>query len=177
MANRYPIKNPTVDVAVERDGRVLLAHKDEDGVGQWRLIGGHIDANETAEQAGRREVQEEAGLTCHSLEYITSVGIPDWRYTNSGDGIFTTFFAARYGAGPIQAADDVQAVDWFDITELSEQRIVPEHHVLLDAYLRFRNIRGTIETVNADRTVTVQEFEHIDGEKMIVSPTPAPEEN
>lgn len=172
VANRYPIKNPTVDVAVERDGQVLLAHKDEDGVGKWRFIGGHIDGGETAEQAGRREVKEEAGLTCHSLEYITSVSIPDWRYANSGDGIFTTFFAAQYGAGPVQAADDVQSVEWFDITKLSEHQIVPEHQVLLDAYLRFRGVRGTVETVNSDYSVTVQEFEHIDGHKMVVSPTP-----
>ena len=178
VANRYPIKNPTVDVAVERDGQVLLAHKDEDGEGQWRFIGGHIDGTESAKTAARREVSEEAGLECHSLEYVTSVNIPDWRYAGTGDGIFTTFFAARYGHGPVQAGDDVQALEWFDIKRLTEQRIVPEHHELLDAYLRHRGVRGKTETVNSDCSVTVREFRHIDGEKMNISPTPwVPEEN
>ena len=46
-----------VAFVLTRRARSLRAHS-----GQWALPGGRIDAGETAEQAGRREVSEEIGL-------------------------------------------------------------------------------------------------------------------
>ena len=147
VANRYPIKNPTVDVAVMREGRVLLAHKDEDGEHRWRFIGGHVDLGETGETAARREVQEEAGVSLSSLEYVTSVAIDDWRYSGTGDGIFTTFFAAKYGFGGARAADDVQRVEWWDPAKIKpEVHIVPEHQVLWTALMNYLEADNDTDT-------------------------------
>jgi bifunctional NMN adenylyltransferase/nudix hydrolase len=135
VANRYAIKNPTVDVAVMRGNELLLVHKDEDGENRWRFVGGHIDLGETGEQAARREVQEETGVSLSKLEYITSATIDDWRYAGSGDGIFTTLFLGRYGYGAARAADDVQGARWFEISSLGKEMIVTEHQVLFAALM------------------------------------------
>lgn len=181
-ANQYRKSVPTVDVAVERSRpdcgpkncttliEVLLAHKNEDGEGKWRFIGGHIDVGkESAEQAGRREVTEESGTSCHSLKYITSCPIDDWRYRGTGDSIFTTFFAATYGAGPSIAADDVDSVRWFDLKDLNEKMMVDTHHVLLDAYLRYKGLRGTIEYPGQGYEVTKATYDTVNGEQVITS--------
>jgi bifunctional NMN adenylyltransferase/nudix hydrolase len=145
VANRYPIKNPTVDVAVMRGNELLLVHKDEDGANRWRFVGGHIDLGETGERAARREVQEETGVSIAQLEYVTSAAIDDWRYTGSGDGIFTTFFLGHYGYGAARAADDVQGARWFAIDQLNSNMIVPEHQVLFDALISKLEERKTQE--------------------------------
>lgn len=142
VANRYPILNPTVDVAVTRanGSMVLLAHKAEDGEGRWRFIGGHIDQGETGEAAARREVLEESGVSVDQLTYVTSCAVADWRYTDTGDGIFTTLFQARYAWGGARAADDVQRVEWFEIEKIDPAtRIVPEHQALWAAFMKARS--------------------------------------
>jgi bifunctional NMN adenylyltransferase/nudix hydrolase len=135
VANRYAIKNPTVDVAVMRGNELLLAHKKEDGASRWRFVGGHIDLGETGEQAARREVQEETGVSISKLEYITSATIDDWRYTGSGDGIFTTLFLGHYAYGAARAADDVQDARWFAVDRITPDVIVPEHRALFEALM------------------------------------------
>lgn len=170
QANQYPRKNPTVDVAVERGGEVLLARKAEDGVNQWRFIGGFIDAGETAVQAGRREVLEETGAEVWKMEYIISTPIDDWRYQGTNQSIFTTMFAAPYVGGPCVGADDVQEVRWFDVRNLAERMMVPEHHVLLDAYLRYRGIRGETQVPGSNYCVDTVKYTHINGEKVVVTP-------
>jgi bifunctional NMN adenylyltransferase/nudix hydrolase len=172
QANQWPRINPTVDVAIERGGQVLLAHKTEDGDNQWRFVGGFIDAKETAEQAARREAAEETGAAVGNLEYIISTPIDDWRYRGTNQSIFTTFFAAKYLQGPCTAADDVQAVKWFDIVQLDESVLVPEHRVLLDAYLRHRGLRGEVQVPGQGDGVTTVTFTHTDGIKTVTSPVP-----
>ncbi|WKZ57160.1 MAG: NUDIX domain-containing protein [Bdellovibrionota bacterium] len=48
--------------------KLLLAHREE--VGDWDLLGGHIEAGETPEEALLREVYEEAGATLRSYELM-----------------------------------------------------------------------------------------------------------
>lgn len=52
-------------ILVDRAGRILLQHRGEDAPtspNTWGTPGGHLEADETAEQAVRREVLEETGL-------------------------------------------------------------------------------------------------------------------
>ncbi|MGW5581702.1 NUDIX hydrolase [Micromonospora chokoriensis] len=69
----------TYDVAlvllVDPSGAVLLQHRDE-GIavspGQWSLPGGHVEPGESPEEAARRELLEETGLTADELHPLWS---------------------------------------------------------------------------------------------------------
>lgn len=55
---------------VDPSGAVLLQHRDENAVAgpnQWSLPGGHLEPGETPEEAARRELLEETGLTAGEL--------------------------------------------------------------------------------------------------------------
>ncbi|MDE3096315.1 MAG: NUDIX domain-containing protein [Chloroflexota bacterium] len=68
-------------ILVDREGRVLLQHRDDDPKimypGHWGITGGAGMPGETPEQTARREVQEETGLSLGSIE-------PFRAYYNSG---------------------------------------------------------------------------------------------
>ncbi len=59
-------------ILVDRQGRVLMQHRDDDPAimfpGHWGLIGGASLGEETPDQAARREVEEETGQTPGHIE-------------------------------------------------------------------------------------------------------------
>lgn len=123
MSRDYPTK-PLVGVGavIWRDDKVLLVRRGKPPKdGEWSLPGGAQELGETILQALTREVQEETGLTIKVVALIDVIDaiIPD----KDGDirNHYTLIdFAARWVGGDARAGDDVTAVRWVTLEELSE---------------------------------------------------------
>ncbi len=72
---RYYINAATAVAAilVAPDGKIVLARrKNEPRAGTFDLPGGFVDTMERAEDAVKREVQEELGITVDTMQFLTS---------------------------------------------------------------------------------------------------------
>lgn len=133
--NRHPVSYQTVDIACIRQNEVLLARKGKDPAGQWRFPGGFLDptVDTTLESAAAREFREECGrIETANWRYLGSRAVDDWRYRREVDQVMTALFRCDYFFGAATAADDVEEVKWFDLTELSDTDMVAEHRPLLE---------------------------------------------
>lgn len=65
-----PVIDVAVGVLVNTSGALLLTSRPEGKVyaGYWEFPGGKLEANETVEQALRRELQEEIGITIGAVQ-------------------------------------------------------------------------------------------------------------
>ena len=98
--------NPEGELLLTR--RAIEPHK-----GKLDLPGGFIDPMETAEQAARREIQEELGIEIHSLKYFCS--FPN-EYIFSGYSVFTldlAFLAKTEQLGSMKAMDDISSFEFY----------------------------------------------------------------
>ena len=110
--------NPSIAAAAlifNPEGKILVVRRAKDpGRGKLAFPGGFIDAEETAEQAVRREVREEVGMELDRIEYLGS--FPN-RYPYRGVTYIVLdffFLAWTREAGKIAAPGEVQALYWTD---------------------------------------------------------------
>jgi len=68
----FPSIAPAVIMAVTDGDRLLLARNANGAWRKYSLVAGYVEIGETAEQAVRREVLEEVGLTVKNIRYIAS---------------------------------------------------------------------------------------------------------
>jgi bifunctional NMN adenylyltransferase/nudix hydrolase len=100
------------------------------GEEQWRFVGGHAELTQNFEEDAKREAYEETGCDVNSLTYLGSSLIDDWRWRKDPDKIKTLFFLGWTSVSHAKAADDVKEVNWFPLTDVVAERIVPSHQPL-----------------------------------------------
>jgi 8-oxo-dGTP diphosphatase len=67
-----------VDAIIEKNGKILLVRRKENPFrGRLCLPGGHVHIHETVEDAVRREIQEETGLSVEPREILGVYSDPD----------------------------------------------------------------------------------------------------
>lgn len=102
-------------VLVEDGSRVLLVRRaNEPFRGLWTLPAGFINGGEDPARAAERECLEETGLTVQ----VTQVAdvISGREHERGAD--FIIVFLARVNGGQLAAADDADAVQWFERSAL-----------------------------------------------------------
>jgi 8-oxo-dGTP diphosphatase len=117
----YPRAALTVDCVVfgldEHDLKVALIQRDlEPHAGRWALPGGFVHVDESLDEAARRELREETGLSKVFLEQLYTYG--DLGRDPRERVVTVAYFAlVNIGDHRVQAATDARSAAWFPVTD------------------------------------------------------------
>jgi len=129
----HPRPMVTTDIVVLRQGDggpeiLLIQRGNEPFQGRWALPGGFVDEHEDLEDAARRELQEETGLSGLKLNQLCTVGTPG--RDPRGHTISVVYVAAcPANASTAIAGDDADDARWFLLDELPE--LAFDHEAIL----------------------------------------------
>ncbi len=144
----YPRPALAVDCVVfgldADDLKVLLIQRALEPRHKWALPGGFVHIDETLDDAARRELREEAGVTDAFLEQLYTFGELD---RDPRERVVTVAYYAlvKLGDHAIRAATDAEGVAWFSLDDLpplafDHRRIVEVAHERLRGKLRWAPI-------------------------------------
>jgi 8-oxo-dGTP diphosphatase len=129
----YPRPAVTVDLVIwhkgdDGIGRVLLVKRAKDpGKGRWALPGGFLEMDETGEQAARRELLEETGVSVGDLRFLT---VADKVDRDPRGRVISLVYTARLDEmARAVGADDAEEAAW-----------VPVWDALADGFLAFDHL-------------------------------------
>ena len=71
-AEHFPRVDPVVIMLAEHDGRLLLGRQPHYPPGRYSALAGFVEVGESLEDAVARELQEEAGIAVHAVDYWCS---------------------------------------------------------------------------------------------------------
>jgi NAD+ diphosphatase len=121
-----------------KNGKVLLAvRKNDPFKGEYDLIGGFANPNESAEEAAVREAKEETGLDVKIVKYFGSY--PD-RYGKDGVYALNIQFIVEIIGGSESAKDDVAGLEWIPIVVIPNLKLngfKNTRETLTDFYKKF----------------------------------------
>ena len=96
---------------------LLIKRKIEPFINEWALPGGFVLNNETLEEAVKRELQEEAGVSIDYLEQLFTFGKPD-RDPRARIISISYFGLVKSADFRLLASSDASEAAWFNIYEL-----------------------------------------------------------
>lgn len=76
----------------------------------WEIPGGHIEENETSDQAASRELMEETGAGCFSLDCVATYSVSKDGKTGYG----RLYFADIYTIGPVPDTSEIAEVKFME---------------------------------------------------------------
>ncbi|MCK4428766.1 MAG: NUDIX domain-containing protein [Candidatus Aenigmarchaeota archaeon] len=103
----------TVGAIIERDGKILLTKRNvKPFKGCWCIPGGHIEENETAAEAVRREVKEEVGLDFEPIffKYFDEI-LPEIKWH-----AIVLVFKGKF-SGEVKTNEEVSEYKWVSLEE------------------------------------------------------------
>lgn len=68
----FPRTDPVVIMLAEHDGNALMGRQASFPQGNYSALAGFLEPGEGIEEAVRREIHEEAGISCGAVRYVTS---------------------------------------------------------------------------------------------------------
>jgi 8-oxo-dGTP diphosphatase len=131
-------------VAFDGRGRVLLIRRGHPPFkGSYALPGGFVGIGETVEEACRRELKEETGVTAGRMELVGAYSDPrrDPRFHTC-----SVVFMTRLARATPRAGDDAAAAEWVD--DWRKVELAFDHARILEDALRLRKERARRERRN-----------------------------
>lgn len=120
-------------LALIEDDRVLLLQRSSDSAWMpnvWHVPGGHVESDETVQEAAVREIAEELGVTV-AVEDMVFQGVVVYDETN-GNAVDTFQFCAYRWSGEPRLLEPHRhrAMEWFQVDKLPDN-ITQHSRVLL----------------------------------------------
>ncbi len=127
----YPRLSPAIIVLIKKGDEVLLARSPRFPHGLFSIIAGFVEPGENLEQAVRREVKEEVGISVKNIRYIAS---EPWPFPDS----LMIGFVADYAGGEITIDNkEISAAGWFSRTSLPPlPSMMSISRALIEAWVR-----------------------------------------
>jgi 8-oxo-dGTP diphosphatase len=148
----HPRPALTVDCVVfgldEGDLKVLLVQRDlEPFKGKWALPGGFVRAGESLDEAARRELEEETGVTAVYLEQLYTFGAPD---RDPRERVVSVAYYAlcKLGEHGVRAATDARDAAWFSV--IDAPALAFDHDHILEVALGRLKAKVTYEPIGFD---------------------------
>lgn len=107
----FPRTDPVVIMLVSDGERCLLGRQAQFPAGMWSCLAGFVEVAETIEEAVRREVAEEAGVTCTDVAYYKA---QPWPYPSS---LMIGCTARATSTAITVDRNELEDARWFDRTE------------------------------------------------------------
>ncbi|WP_331374396.1 NUDIX hydrolase [Sinorhizobium chiapasense] len=107
-------------LAIMRDGKILLCRRlKAPEAGHWNIVGGKVDHMERAENAARREAEEESGLSIHSTRFLCiSEQVIE---ADQQHWISLIYVTEDFSGEPrLTEPDKLSDIGWFDLSALPQ---------------------------------------------------------
>lgn len=130
-----------------KNNQILLGlKKTRFGKGRWNGFGGKVQIGETIEQAAKRELFEESGLSATEL---IELGNLQFHYKHKQDTIETYIFQCNQFEGEPVASEEMEP-RWFNFEEIPYEQMWPDDKFWLPIFLQNKKFIGNFIFQNYD---------------------------
>lgn len=131
VCRRYNDRSLAIDAIIEKEGMILLIKRlYNPAKGYWALPGGHLDRDETSEQAVAREVKEETGLESDKISFYSVYSDPH-RHTEQ---IVALAYTVKVSGIP-KPGTDASDCRYFPLNSLP-QKMAFDHKNIISDYIK-----------------------------------------
>lgn len=124
---------------VYKHPQILLGMKKRGfGAGRWNGFGGKVQEKESIEDATKRELQEEAGITARSLE---KVGIIDFEFMSNHEILQVHIFKTDDFIGEFAESEEMRP-QWWHIDEIPFDEMWPDDVHWMPLFLSGKKFKG-----------------------------------
>lgn len=124
---------------IHQDSRVLLGMKKRGfGKGRWNGFGGKVETGESIEEAARREMQEEAGVTAGELE---KVGIIEFEFEGDPTLLEVHIYRGESILGTPTESEEMKP-EWFNVDAIPFADMWPDDIYWFPFFLNRRKFKG-----------------------------------
>ncbi len=124
---------------IHRQSKVLLGMKKRGfGAGRWNGFGGKVEEGEDIEEATRREVKEEAGLT---VTRMVHAGVLDFSFESDPKKLEVHVFRVTEFNGKPRESEEMKP-QWFDIKDIPYVNMWSDDPFWLPLLLEGKSFKG-----------------------------------
>ena len=124
---------------IHQSQKVLLGMKKRGfGAKRWNGFGGKVKNGEAIEEAAKREIKEEVGITVKDLEKI---GVIEFEFRGEPELLEVHFFKVNKFTGQPKESEEMQP-RWFDIKEIPFQKMWPSDKYWFPLFLEGKRFKG-----------------------------------